>query len=138
MKHSAVAITTAFSTTFEMTFIMTAQDLLADIHALEEEILNFERKCGIRSEIFFAAYVAGEEPEDEDWVLDFGEWASIYRTWLARPADYRNAVDDETAADAARKRFRNYAGALSLGEATGVDNDEIDRDLAKAYSGLDQ
>ena len=24
--------------------------------------------------------------------MDFGEWASIYRTWLARQADYRNEV----------------------------------------------
>ena len=33
-----------------------------------------------------------EEPEDERWVLDFGEWASVYRTWLARQAEYRNEV----------------------------------------------
>lgn len=71
---------------------MTIRDLLADIHALEEEILAFERKYGVRSEIFYAAYASGEEPEDERWVLDFGEWASVYRTWLARQAEYRNAV----------------------------------------------
>ncbi len=29
---------------------------------------------GIRSEIFFAAYAQGEEPENEAWVLDFTEW----------------------------------------------------------------
>ena len=58
--------------------------ILSDIHALEEELFEFERKYGLRSETFFAAYVSGEEPEDEGWVLDFGEWASIYRTWLAR------------------------------------------------------
>jgi len=33
-----------------------------------------------------------EEPEDDSWVLDFGEWASIYRTWLTRQADYRNEI----------------------------------------------
>ena len=71
---------------------MTLHEILADIHALEEELLSFERKYGIRSETFYAAYVSGEEPEDESWVLDFGEWASIYRTWLARQADYRNEV----------------------------------------------
>jgi len=53
---------------------------------LEEDLLAFERKFGIRSETFFAAYVSGEEPENEGWVLDFGEWASVYRTWLARQA----------------------------------------------------
>ena len=71
---------------------MTLQEILPDIHALEEELLAFERKYGIRSETFYAAYMNGEEPEDESWVLDFGEWASIYRTWLARQAEYRNEV----------------------------------------------
>jgi hypothetical protein len=56
---------------------MNAQELLADIHALEEELLSFERKYGVRSEIFFAAYAQGEEPENETWVLDFTEWASV-------------------------------------------------------------
>lgn len=71
---------------------MTPQDILTDIHALEEELLDFERRYGVRSETLYAAYVAGEEPENEAWVLDFGEWASIYRTWLSRQADYRNEI----------------------------------------------
>jgi hypothetical protein len=71
---------------------MTAQEILADIHALEEELLEFERKYGLRSETFYAAYTNGEEPENENWVLDFSEWASVYRTWLARQAEYRNEV----------------------------------------------
>lgn len=71
---------------------MTIRDILADIHALEEELLAFERKYGLRSEVFYSAYASGEEPEDAAWVLDFGEWASVYRTWLARQAEYRNEV----------------------------------------------
>ena len=71
---------------------MNLRDILTDIHALEEELLDFERKYGIRSETFYAAYVSGEEPEDDSWVLDFGEWGSVYRTWLARQAEYRNEV----------------------------------------------
>ena len=71
---------------------MTLQEILADIHALEEEMLDFERKYGLRSETFYAAYMSGEEPEDDSWVLEFGEWASVYRTWLARQAVYRNEV----------------------------------------------
>jgi hypothetical protein len=71
---------------------MTLGDILADIHALEEELLVFERKYGVRSETLYAAYQSGEEPEDDRWVLDFGEWASIYRTWLTRQAEYRNEV----------------------------------------------
>lgn len=71
---------------------MNIRDLLADIHALEEDLLDFERKFGIRSETFYAAYASGEEPDDESWVLDFGEWASVYRTWLTRQAEYRNEI----------------------------------------------
>jgi hypothetical protein len=71
---------------------MSLREILTDIHALEEEMLAFERKYGIRSETFYAAYMSGEEPEDESWILDFGEWASVYRTWLARQAEYRNEV----------------------------------------------
>jgi len=71
---------------------MKLRELLADIHALEEELLAFERKYGLRSETFYPAYMNGEEPEDDSWTLDFGEWASVYRTWLSRQADYRNEV----------------------------------------------
>ena len=71
---------------------MTLEDILIDIHSLEEELLDFERKYGVRSDIFYAAYMSGEEPEDENWVLDFGEWASVFRTWLARQATYREQV----------------------------------------------
>ncbi len=71
---------------------MTLHEILTDIHTLENELIQFERKYGIRSETFYAAYASGEEPENDEWVLDFGEWASIYRTWLARQADYRDAI----------------------------------------------
>ena len=71
---------------------MNLHDILSDIHALEEELLSFERKYGIRSETFYAAYSSGEEPDDDNWVLDFGEWASVYKTWLARQTDYRGEI----------------------------------------------
>jgi len=71
---------------------MTPYELLIDIHALEEDLLTFERKYGIRSETYYAAYINGEEPENDEWVLDFGEWASVYKTWLERQAEYRTAI----------------------------------------------
>jgi hypothetical protein len=57
----------------------------------------------IRSETFYAAYISGEEPEDESWMLDFGEWASVYRTWLARQAAYRNSVLEDYLAERASR-----------------------------------
>ena len=71
---------------------MTLREILTDIHALEQELLEFEAKYGVRSETFYAAYMSGEEPEDDSWMLDFTEWASVYRTWLARQAEYRNEL----------------------------------------------
>jgi hypothetical protein len=71
---------------------MNLQDILTDIHALEGELLVFERGYGIRSETLYAAYASGEEPEDDSWAMDFGEWASVYRTWLIRQGEYRNEI----------------------------------------------
>lgn len=75
-----------------MSMLMNRLEILADIHALENELLAFERKYSIRSETFYAAYINGEEPEDSSWVLDFSEWASIYKTWLARQSEYRDKI----------------------------------------------
>lgn len=36
--------------------------------------------------------------------------------------------------ESARQRFKQYAGAVDLGYATGVDNESIDADLAQAYA----
>ncbi len=71
---------------------MNLQEYLADIHALEEELIAFERKYGVRSETFYAAYASGEEPEQESWMQDFTEWASVYKTWLLRLSQYRDEV----------------------------------------------
>lgn len=35
---------------------------------------------------------------------------------------------------AARQRFERHFGAVNLGHATGVDNESIDADLARAYA----
>ncbi len=88
---------------------MMLREILADIHALEEDMLAFERKYGVRSETFYAAYASGEEPEDDRWMLDFGEWASVYRTWLARQAEYRNEV---------QRRQRNVPSLRDLVQVT--------------------
>ncbi|BBC23795.1 hypothetical protein [Pseudanabaena sp. ABRG5-3] len=40
-----------------------------------------------------------------------------------------SAVEQE-----ARQRLLNYAGVINLGYATGIDNESIDADLAKAYA----
>lgn len=69
------------------------RELLLDIHALERELIEFEIRYGIRSDVFYPAYCAGDEPANDEWVLDFSEWAGIYRAWMERQAEYRNALD---------------------------------------------
>ena len=56
-------------------------------------LLGFERKYGIRSgKSSMLPTKAERNRKHEGWVLDFGEWASVYRTWLSRQAQYRNEI----------------------------------------------
>lgn len=66
---------------------------LDDIHAMEEDLLMFERKYGVLTETFYAAYKQGEEPEDDTWVLDWSEWAGTYEILLHRRKKYQEAVN---------------------------------------------
>jgi hypothetical protein len=71
---------------------MTLEEILQDIHALEEDLLMFERKYGVLTETFYEAYQRGEEPEDDAWVLDWSEWAGTYELLLERQERYKQAV----------------------------------------------
>jgi hypothetical protein len=54
---------------------------------------------------------------------------------LSNQSDVGNQALHSTAQqEEARQRFRNHAGAVSLGYATGADNESIDADLARAYA----
>ena len=73
---------------------MTLDEILQDIHALEEDLLMFERKYGVRTETFYQAYQRGEEPEDDAWVLDWSEWAGTYEILLELQELYRRTIRD--------------------------------------------
>lgn len=73
---------------------MTIDEMLRDIHAMEEDLLVFERKYGILTETFYQAYQRGEEPEDDAWVLDWSEWAGTYEILLELQEHYHRAIDD--------------------------------------------
>jgi len=72
--------------------ILTLQDIIADIHALNEDLGMYERKYGVLSETFYESYQRGEEPEDESWVLDWADWAGAYKIWLRRREQYRQTI----------------------------------------------
>jgi hypothetical protein len=71
---------------------MTLDEILQDIHALEEDMLTYERKYGVLSETFYESYVNGEEPPDDTWVLDWNDWAGTYEIWLRRREQYREII----------------------------------------------
>lgn len=73
--------------------MLTLEDILRDIHALREDLLVFERKYNVPTEVFYKAYAQGEEPVDSAWVLDWSEWAGTYKILLERLAQYNEQVE---------------------------------------------
>ncbi len=71
---------------------MELATLVKDIHRLNHELERMERKYGIMSHTFYQAYSAGQEPEDDAWVLDFEKWAGLYEVWCDRQRAYNEAM----------------------------------------------
>ncbi|MGE5340921.1 MAG: hypothetical protein ACM3SY_05500 [Candidatus Omnitrophota bacterium] len=71
---------------------MILQDILADIHSLNEDLEAYETKYGVLSETFYDSYSKGEEPEDDSWILDWADWAGAYKTYLRRKEQYRYTI----------------------------------------------
>lgn len=65
------------------------QEVIEELHGLDQKLARFEHQYGILSETFFAWYQNGEEPENPDWVQDFALWAGIYQLRLRRQEKYR-------------------------------------------------
>lgn len=73
---------------------MTLQEIIADLHALKDDLETYERKYGVLSETFHEAYMSGEEPEDDAWVLDWADWAGAYKILLRRQEQYHRAIQE--------------------------------------------
>ena len=71
---------------------MALDDILRDIHALEEDLLVFERKYGVLSDTFYQAYQQGEEPPNQSWMLDRSEWGATYELVQERRKRYSQAI----------------------------------------------
>ena len=69
---------------------MTLDDIIRDIHALQEDLLVFERKYGVLSDTFYQAYRQGEEPANSSWVLDWNEWGATYELLQERRKRYES------------------------------------------------
>jgi hypothetical protein len=90
---------------------VTLDDILRDIHALEKDLLVFERKYGVLSDTFYQAYQRGEEPSNPSWVLDWSEWGATCE--LVRERRGRSVLSDaalqrvwDNEADAAYDNWR--------------------------------
>ncbi len=68
---------------------MTLEQILQSIHALREDLLVFERKYNVPTEVFYEAYARGEEPADSAWVLDWSQWAGAYEILQELLAKYQ-------------------------------------------------
>ncbi|MBI3958012.1 MAG: hypothetical protein HY328_04305 [Chloroflexi bacterium] len=71
---------------------MTLDEILQDIHALEEDLNMYERKYGVLSETFYDAYMQGEEPPEAAWVADWNDWAGVHEIWLDRRQRYQTVI----------------------------------------------
>ncbi len=62
--------------------------------------------------------------------------AELAATWLERQCGSPNVglPPRDTEDQAARERFERHFGRLDLGYATGVDNEQIDADLARQFA----
>ena len=65
---------------------MKLDDIVQDIHTLEEEMRTCERKYGVLAETFYESYQNGKEPDDGAWVRDWTAWASAYTIWQRQRA----------------------------------------------------
>ena len=71
---------------------MTLDEILQDIHAMEEDLLVYERKYGIPTETFYESYMRGEEPEEIAWVPDWSMWAGAHEILKDRQERYRKQI----------------------------------------------
>lgn len=69
---------------------LTVQDILEDLHAAEKDCQIFEKKYGVLSEYFYAAYMNGSLEDNGN--PDVALWAGSYEIKLDREKAYRNLV----------------------------------------------
>ena len=88
------------------------------------QLLTLELSDEIYAELERQAGAAGLSVAE--WVV---ESLKRQRSSLIKPN-----LQTELQREKARQRLLRYAGSISLGHATGIDNESIDADLAKVYT----
>ncbi len=77
---------------------MELQDIVQDLHALEERARAYERKYGITSSDFYELYQAGLlDDEGFEKTQEFTRWASAYEIKLERESAFERLSRERVA-----------------------------------------
>jgi len=68
--------------------MMTLSEIIQDIHGLEAELAQLERRYGLLSADFYHLYKAGELEQSRDFI----QWVGYYEAKLKREARYRQMM----------------------------------------------
>ena len=69
---------------------MTLQEIIKDIHGLDAELVELEKRYAILSDDFYQLYRVGEIEETRDFI----KWVGYYEAKLARMTPYREMMCD--------------------------------------------
>ena len=67
---------------------MTLNEIIQDIHGLEAELTQLEKRYGLLSADFYHLYKAGELEQSRDFI----QWVGYYEAKLEREARYRQMM----------------------------------------------
>jgi D-alanyl-D-alanine dipeptidase len=67
---------------------MTLSEIIQDIHGLEAELAQLEKRYGLLSADFYHLYKAGELEQSRDFI----QWVGYYEAKLKREACYREMM----------------------------------------------
>ncbi len=67
---------------------MTLNEIIQDIHGLDAELAELERRYGLLSADFYHLYKTGEIEQSRDFI----QWVGYYEAKIAREARYRDLM----------------------------------------------
>lgn len=82
---------------------MTIDEILKDIHAIQEHLKNFEERYKLLSADFFKLYQANKLEQSRDFI----EWLGFYEILLDREREYKKLL---------KKQINEYDFAAPIGE----------------------
>jgi hypothetical protein len=91
---------------------VTLQEIIQDIHGLDRELVQLEKRYGLLSLDFYHLYKAGELEQSRDFL----QWVGYYEAKLERETRYRELMY----AHLRILRAKAGLGSLQLAPATGA------------------